>query len=156
MNCPICFDKIHISAIGSCSHHFCYLCLVDWCKRGGVSCPVCKTDITSIRKDMEFDQLNGNNYIELESIQPSLKITFPFNSQAGITLENNIKNFTIRQPGVKVSRISKDKWCYKSGLRQGDIILFINKIPCINHHQVINIIDNAVKSNTSITLILQK
>ena len=155
MNCPICFEKINISAIGACCHHFCYNCLLDWCKRGGTSCPICKTDITVIRKDMEFDQLNGTNLIELESIQSSIKITFPFNSQAGITLENNSKNFK-RIPGVRVSKINKDKWCFKSGLKQGDVILFINKIPCINHEQVIKIIDNAVKSNTHIVLILQK
>ena len=155
MDCPICYDNIKISAIGSCTHHFCYSCLIDWCKKGGTSCPVCKTPINMIRKDIEFDMILGNNIIELENIQRTIRINFFLNSEDGITLENNFQNGITRIPGVKVGKINKDKICYKNGIRKGDIILFINKIPCIDHAQVIKIIDNAVSANSSITLIMQ-
>ena len=55
------------------------------------------------------------------------------------------RNFKKRLPGVKVVKISKEKNCYKSGLRIGDVILFINRIPCINHEQVIKIVNTAIK-----------
>ena len=33
MECPICYDTIQYSAIGSCTHHFCIKCIIDWCKK---------------------------------------------------------------------------------------------------------------------------
>ena len=36
MDCPICFNLINNSAIGSCTHHFCLSCLVKWCEFGGI------------------------------------------------------------------------------------------------------------------------
>ena len=30
MECPICYEYITISAIPSCTHHFCYSCLAKW------------------------------------------------------------------------------------------------------------------------------
>lgn len=38
MECPICYDKIKNSAIGTCTHHFCLKCIIDWCKKGGEDC----------------------------------------------------------------------------------------------------------------------
>lgn len=158
MECPICYDKIKYSAIGSCTHHFCIKCIIDWCKNGGEKCPVCKFPIEVIRRDIEFDSLNGSNNIELESLLPNIRITFLKDKEAGITLENNysLTNFGRRLPGVKIIKIDKNKWSYKCGLRFGDIILFINKIPCITHKQVIEIIDNAVLSNSTVNLIINK
>ena len=158
MSCPICLDKINCSVIGSCTHHFCIKCLIDWCVKGGEHCPICKTRIETIRRDIEFDHLNGINEIELEKLVTIIKINFPKDSEAGITLENNysLYNMGKRLPGVKITRINKNKQCFKSGLRYGDILLFINNVPCVNHEQVINIINNAIKSNLHINIILDR
>ena len=156
MDCPICYEKINCSVIGSCTHHFCFICLMRWCKQGGEFCPICKVRIETLKRDYDFDKLNGSLDIELEKLQPTIIIEFPKDSEAGITLENNysILNFGKRLPGVKVIKINKDKQCYKEGLRVGNIILFINKVPCINHEQVITIINNAIISNTKVNLII--
>ena len=58
MECPICYNLICDSAIGSCTHHFCYNCIIQWCQFGGTKCPICKISITHIRPDTEFDILN--------------------------------------------------------------------------------------------------
>lgn len=158
MECPICYEKINYSAIGTCTHHFCLKCLISWCKQGGELCPICKTRIEIIRRDLEFDKLNGQLDIELEQLVSAIKINFPKDTEAGITLENNCSMFQLgkRIPGVKVIKINKNKQCYKEGLRYGDIILFINKIPCVNHEQVIHIINNAIKSNAIINIVLER
>ena len=57
MDCPICFNIIKKSAIGSCTHHFCISCLIKWCEFGGTKCPTCKLPIIEIRPDKEFDEI---------------------------------------------------------------------------------------------------
>ena len=168
MECPICYNIIIQSGIGSCTHHFCMNCLIKWCNEGGINCPICKELILFIRPDKEFDALNALNVLEENENQeneqlkleptlilPTIKITFIENSDAGITLENNCKRFMgIRIPGVKVKNIDKNKICYLAGLRKHNIILFVNNIPCIDHEQVIRIIDNIVSKNGRMTLIM--
>ena len=157
MECPICYDTIQYSAIGTCTHHFCFKCLLNWVQNNGEKCPICKTRILSIRRDLEFDKLIGNNEIELDKLIKTIKINFNKDERAGITLTNNFsKNYLQKKiPGVKVSNIVKNQNCFKYGVKKGDIILFINNIPCINHEQVIQIIDEAVKSNSFINLSIQ-
>ena len=152
MDCPICYNMIINSAIGTCTHHFCLECLLKWCERGGISCPTCKTLIRSIKRDLEFDKLNGCESFELDAIMPMIKINFEKDTTAGITLANNHTYLGLgdRAPGVVVSKLNERDQCYKGGLRKKDIILFINKIPCMDHKQAINIINTAVVENASI------
>lgn len=100
---------------------------VKWCEFGGTQCPTCKTLLTEIKYDREFDNLvsiinqeNTENYEYLPS-------------KAGITIHNNYDWFDKRGPGVVISKINDNYECYKGGLREKDIIIFINNIPCINH-----------------------
>lgn len=155
MDCIICQSKIKESGIGSCRHHFCFSCLINWCENGGTSCPICKTFIYEIKRDLEFDILLNQIYKKDKETQDNFKslinflptntinIYFNKNEKAGITLENNFrsKNLLKRGPGVKIIKInSKDK-CYTSGLRINDVIISLNNIPCIDHKQSIDIID---------------
>ena len=83
--------------------------------------------LTSIKRDYEFDRLIGNNNIELEKLIKQIKVNFyDEGSTAGITLANNY-NLGKRLPGIKVTNLKLNGNCYQSGLRKGDIILFINK-----------------------------
>ena len=59
MECSICYNIIENSCIGSCTHHFCYNCLLKWCSQGGKHCPMCKEFIYQIRLDKEFDNINN-------------------------------------------------------------------------------------------------
>jgi len=131
-------------------------CLLRWCEIGDTKCPVCKAPISVIRRDLEFDKLNGCNTFELDKIMPTVKIIFAKDTIAGITLENNYTYMGLgdRAPGVIVSKLTDRDQCAKQGLRKKDIILFINKIPCMDHIQVINIINSAVASNGSISCTL--
>jgi len=140
------------SAIGSCTHHFCLECLLKWCENDGITCPTCKTPIRSIKRDIEFDKLNGCDSFELDDIVPMIQISFDKDAIAGITLANNHTYMGLgdRAPGVVISKLNEHDQCYKNGLRKRDIILFINKIPCMDHKQVINIINTAVAENSTI------
>lgn len=162
MECPICYNIIKQSAIGTCTHHFCFTCLIKWCEYGGVKCPTCKVPITQIRFDQEFDNINNINNIENSSRVnnpcPEIIVTFERNSQAGITLENNydMMGFGHRGPGVRVSKINESHQCYKNGLRKKDIILFINNVPCSDHKQAIDIINQCALSTSSMKCSLLK
>tara|TARA_B100001093_G_scaffold4427_1_gene4570 strand:- start:3880 stop:4242 length:363 start_codon:yes stop_codon:yes gene_type:complete len=104
---------------------------------GGIKCPICQTPIYEIRLDREFDIINGSpsTPINAEFLK---KINVQFSSiKPGITL---IKN---KGPGVKVKSLKHNEQCYLSGLREGDIIMFIGGVPCVNHKDVVFIIDNA-------------
>lgn len=158
MECPICFNIIYKSAIPSCTHHFCYSCLKNWCLNNGTSCPICKKNIYEIKFDREFDIINNknniNNFDMIDNFH-KIYINFDKNDEAGITLENNYyKNQ--RRPGVKIKKLKYEKKMYDSGLRNGDIILFINNIPCLDHYNSINIINYASSNGTSIECELLK
>ena len=149
MECPICFNIIANSAIGSCTHHFCFPCLIKWCEYGGTRCPTCKLPITQIRLDQEFDSINNSdNFSTINNCCSEIIVKFDKNSLAGITLENNcdLMGFGSRGPGVRVSKIHESYQCYKNGLRKKDVILFINNIPCTDHKQAIDIINNCAIS----------
>lgn len=155
MECPICLENINNSAIGGCTHHFCLSCILDYCKRGNENCPICKTHIISIKRDFEFDKLIGNNNIELEKFLRIIKVNFTNEgTTAGITLANNY-SYGKRIPGIKITGLKNFGLCFKSGLKIGDVILFINKIPCLNHSQCIKIIDEFQKSNGVVNFYLQ-
>ena len=157
MECSICYNIITNSSIGSCAHHFCSKCLIEWCEHGGTTCPKCNIFISEIRPDMEFDYINNSksttsNYIIPDSINKYNKIitiNLKQNDKAGITLKNNYINY-LRAPGVRISKINNLYKFYKSGLRKNDILISINNIPCINHKQTIDIIDACILSNKQI------
>ena len=166
MDCPICFNVIKKSAMGSCTHHFCLPCLLKWCEFGGTKCPKCKVLLSEIKLDREFDDIISLVEQETENIsinrpqgnESNIVITFGKDTAAGITLENNYNwlGLGTRGPGVVISKINEDKQCYKDGLRKKDIIIFINNIPCINHEQTVKIIDYLVKSNSTMNCTLLK
>ena len=167
MDCPICLNNIKNSALGSCMHHFCFDCIVNWCEFGGTRCPQCNVSIARICLDKEFDQLNKDAGNDINNTNKDHKyrtpryniiVNFSKNNLAGITLENNYDylGFGSRGPGVVISNINKNDQCYKSGLRKGNIILFINNIPCMDHKQAIDIVNNSVVSNTTIICSLLK
>ena len=54
--CPICLCPITNAAVGSCSHHFCHACLLEWCRQTPL-CPKCRTPICEIRLDQEFEEV---------------------------------------------------------------------------------------------------
>jgi hypothetical protein len=157
MDCAICFNHITTSCVGSCNHHFCAECLIQWCKTNNV-CPKCKCVIREIKPDPEFDNLTcillstlsgtsddlGNKFIfnllHAKNCREII-IDFPPNSKAGITLTNN------SGPGVKITKLSGDGRARASGLVSGNIIISINNVPCINHKQVIGIFDECMFSN---------
>ena len=160
MECPICYNIISNSCIGSCTHHFCLPCLVEWCEHNGTECPVCKTFIREIRPDIEFSTINcpGSSNISTYNFGHKITVDFSNGGKAGITLKNNYDFYSLgkRRPGVIITKISHKDICYKYGLQKGDVILFVNNIPCIDHKQTIDIIDRCVTAGIKLNCILLK
>ena len=187
MECSICYNIIQKSAVGSCNHHYCFQCLIRWC-RFSDSCPKCKTFISAISFDPEYDLLikelsklnvdieqigndDGRSYDKNEVIKKGkgvkekgkgiqdsvhgggnireVTMTFVNKDQAGLTIKNNAKG-----PGIKVSGIDRGGRAEESGIKKGDIILFINNIPCINHVQSVAIIKECMRANKNAVCML--
>ena len=154
IDCPICFNIITNSAIGSCTHHFCKNCLIRWCEFGGTTCPTCKMPISHIRSDPEFDSINNPEISSSNSCySKKLIVDFKKEDTAGVTLTNNYKfgGLGYRGPGVIIAKINEKCKCYESGLRKNDVLIYINNIPCIDHKQCIDIINSC--ANGSILMI---
>ena len=169
MECPICYNLIKNSVTGLCYHHFCSTCLIRWCTVGGTNCPTCKMPIIYIKQDKEFDQLNGcETSINLNNDYPTIIVNYTTESKPKENIKRNIKeNITIknnykykdiktRVPGVIISQLTENHNFYKNGLRKNDIILFINNIPCIDHKQVVDIINKCIVVNLPISCTLLK
>ena len=139
MECPICFNLIENSCVGSCMHHFCYACLIKWLERSE-SCPTCKKPIFEIKFDREFDSINNPEpCVFLQDVTRKITMTFNnSNDHPGIVISTNKTG-----PGIKIVNLNKKDLCYRSGLRIGDVIIFLNSIPCYSHQQSIQIIKNA-------------
>ena len=160
MECAICYNIIKNSCIGSCTHHFCFPCLIKWITYGGTNCPLCKTFIQEIRFDKDFDLLvskinrDVSYSVVSNEIQCNLSkhiiINEPNDKCIKITLENN------NGPGVKIQNLHKKGSAFLEGLRPNDVIIFLNNIPCINHLQSIEVINNCIKSNTSLDFMILK
>lgn len=157
MDCSICLEKIKNSCIGSCTHHFCFPCLIKWILHGGLNCPLCKTFIKEIRFDLDFDllltKINGEinypivpNQISTSSCKHIL-IKTP-NNPLNIIFENN------NGPGIKIKDVNKKGLAFLSGLRKRDVILFINNIPAVDHFQSILVVDNCTKSYTTLDFLI--
>lgn len=150
----MCMDLIENSCVGSCMHHHCYNCLTKWIYMGGNSCPTCKTFIYEIKLDKEFDEIN-NNIDRPIVCEYTKKITVDFIGPIppDITLCN------YKGPGIKINFIKKRDKCYMDGLREKDIILFMDGVPCVNHCDSIKLIDKAFADKRKILfeiLILKK
>jgi len=145
--------------VGSCTHHFCFACLIKWCLHDGKRCPLCKTFINEIRFDKDYDLLISkiNKDISFEVIDDKIQcnrckhiiIEYP-NGYIGLTLEN--KN----GPGIIIQGINERGLGYKKGLRKKDNILFLNNIPCVSHSQTIEIINNCQQVNKRMDFLILK
>ena len=155
MECGICLSNIVKSCYGSCSHHYCFDCLIRWCRNSN-KCPKCRCIINEIVRDKEFDELlyrlqnQSSDVICTDTgidtgidkeIDDLLKITIcyddnlPNNIYLYLTIANN------NGPGVVIKRAEIYGRAYHYGLRKKDIILYINNVPCTNHHMAIDIIN---------------
>ena len=160
MECPICLEYIKISCIPSCTHHFCFECINEWClKNDDPQCPICKISIRELKFDKQFDELNYkllkiNNNSEISdkyinysnSLKKNKKIYIDFNNSnqhipIGIVVKNN------KGPGVKILKITNNKMAFFSGLEKNDVILYINNLECNSHKQCINILENLRSCN---------
>jgi hypothetical protein len=146
--CPICLEQIKYASVGSCMHHYCYLCLIKYCKLNN-ECPICKTKIHEIKLDKEFDILiNGDTISTLKYpneilLYPILNINDP-----GLTIKNNSNG-----PGVIITKIKSTGLFQKYSFKKKDILLFINNVPCCNHIHVMKQIMDLFQSNKPLKII---
>lgn len=142
MECPICFEVISNSCYASCSHHFCYKCLKKWCNKGGIRCPMCKDRMFQIILDKEFDLKNNpKNKEKLEKeYTKTIYVSFNDDISPGITLTDRTPTTKeVHVSGVVVSNLEKNKKL-REYLKQSDVILYLNGVPCIKSCDAIDLI----------------
>lgn len=151
MECAICLCNIEQSATGSCSHHFCYDCLMDWCK-ANTTCPKCRFEIREVRLDPEYDELlHGGAPSEraASTKHPTIRLRLDPEHRAGITLTNPQSG-----PGVLVAYLKPSGRAYHCGLRVADVIVSINGLPATSHEQSIRIIEEATQCSRDVVCTL--
>ena len=147
--CAICLENIKYASIPSCTHHFCYFCLYKHCKLSN-ECPLCKTKIHEIKLDREFENLiNGDTLPTLQHKNEVILYHHENIIDPGLTIKNSPKG-----PGVIITKIKSSGLFYKYNIKVGDIILFINEVPCSNHIFVMEQIMNLFQSKKIIKIIL--
>jgi len=162
--CPICLCEIETSAIGSCTHHFCTECLLEWCAEKP-HCPTCRTVVREIRPDPEFDALNralrGATSADdaekptrrapaaTEKKHQYLTLRFGDGAVAGLTLASRDDG-----PGVRVARARHRDAAYMSGLRKGDILLSMNGVPCSDHMACVELVEAATRARRDVACIV--
>ena len=149
MECPICFEVIINTCQASCNHVFCYRCINKWCLRGKRECPICRTKMFQLVLNKEFGFKNNLNNKTLLVKPPTKLINVNFNDDlgAGITVkERGIYNTSPYNYGVLVSKLEPNKKL-KQYLKIGDVILYLNGIPCVNPLQTTEIINHYYETN---------
>ena len=97
--------------------------------------------------------INNNIIVNLDRV---IIVCFSNDEKAGITLENYYTNKSKKQYGVRVKNLIKRDNCYRSGLRIGNIILYMNNIQCIDHKQSIDIIEDCTNKHIPLICVLNK
>ena len=159
--CSICMETIYQAATGSCNHHWCLVCLLQYCGSATHSsaafhnqperplCPKCREPILGIRADTEYDALliaaglvRVDDPVLAERRRDAaaalalyrVTIHLPQGSHAGVTVSK-----WKHGPGVRVKSVLEADMAYRCGLREGDVIVSINGMPCrhpdaVTHH----------------------
>ncbi len=153
--CPICLENIKYATVGSCMHHFCYFCLFNHCKtcyKNNIyaKCPLCKEPINELKLDREFDKLITGPILPHFNLKNEIIIDCSCTiNDPGLTIKNNTKG-----PGIIIIKLNKYGLFQEYNFKIGDIILFINDIPCNNHTIVMKQIMNLFNSRKLIKNIL--
>ena len=138
MECPICFNYIKSSAIGSCYHHFCFKCISNWCLYDN-KCPLCKTLINQILYDKEFDNINNKLlYLKNYSDSSNNTDTFNINNDTNNDSNNDTNNHTNNHTNNRdISNILDINICFDDNSDKKFILtLKNNKGPGVYVHKI--------------------
>lgn len=168
MDCPICYNIIVKSYMCSNNHHFCRECLIRWCYFSNNICPKCKVKFFELKTDTEFDNINielansknitldNNTNVDSNNLNTEkIMIDFMYYKKSKIkprfTICNNSKGH-----GLKVIKVNKKDIFYQYNIKENDIILFVNKIPCKDPKSFIDIIQYYFINNKILELEILK
>jgi hypothetical protein len=62
-DCGICQDatELTIGTLNGCEHSFCFECLQTWLHLCSSTCPICKSEVTLLRKHILEQPMSGKN-----------------------------------------------------------------------------------------------
>lgn len=131
--CSICFEEITNVSSANCNHNFCHSCIMDWCNVGKVSCPLCRTRMFEIKQTSATDNVvaeNKKNKLLIIDLDTNEKIP-------GLIL---VRVEGDKTPGVLVDFIDDDS-IFVNILKEGDRLLYVNGLPCINSKDTVAVIN---------------
>lgn len=174
--CAICMETCHLAATGSCNHHFCLLCLLEYTasavhsdaefhnERERPLCPKCREPILAIRQDPEFDVLlhaaglvddadgdhaSRRRETALKLALHRLTLRMPHGTRVGITVSK-----WKHGPGVRVKEVVKGEQADQCGILVGDVIVHFNNAPCRHPEMLTSYMDALTKAQTDETAVL--
>jgi hypothetical protein len=151
LECSICFEIITKSSNANCSHHFCYDCLMKWCKSGGINCPMCRERMYQItqKDDMPTKDISDTEIPDKEKTTV-IMIDLDSEKMDGIALSKEVNDKTT---GLIIYDIHKSS-IFVGYLNVGDRILFLNGLPCINLRHAIDVIDHTFDNRGILTVVI--
>lgn len=148
--CGICLGRICQAAIGSCTHHFCFACLLQ-ASASRQACPKCRCRTKNLRPDPEFDALlcaAGLQPTEAEEevhrraiARFTLLLQLPAGTHPGIS----VKRWK-HGPGILVTEVREKDQAYRCGLRKDDCIVAMNGTAVTSSESFVSHIDGLSKT----------
>lgn len=172
--CLICLEPMRRTAIGSCPHHFCAVCLLECC-RLTPRCPRCQTQIKEVWLDAEYDAVlrsaqssaaagkvgwwsrsatnesgtdSGPVDARLASYLRVLRLPHKKRFVGQVSGAGITLKTCIGRPGVVIADLDVRDMGYLCGLRVGDVIVSMNGAACRNHRQSIALINRLSRTAT--------
>lgn len=113
-DCPICWQYKSLCTFTMCDHQVCHDCL-QMQLRKDARCALCRKVIVSCTPpfaEAKYDK----------------KITCHLSHKLGVYMKNG-------EEGVEITRLVNNSLAFKHGLKKGDVILSLNKLPCFTHQR---------------------
>ena len=149
--CAICMNAIAFACLGGgCAHHFCAACMLQ-CRKSSTECPKCRAPLGVLCLDSEYDALCGGATRRPNDLKPyTASFQLERGQHAGITLSNTPDG----DIGVRVSKAKRRDAAYQAGIREGDILVWLNGQPCRAHHDTVELIDKAKKGRNWLNFVV--
>jgi len=144
MECAVCLLEMTAPTVvlQPCCHHFCLGC-VDEFLRQDSRCPRCRRQVFQVACDTDFDCLlrnaaPGHTPKAVHDSPIVLRFEREACVSAGLTVRNRLGI------GVQICKIDRKGLGYRCGLRKGDVIVSMNRVPCRHHRHAIDMIQEAM------------
>jgi len=137
--CAVCLEPT-ANRLYPCQHLVCTSCEHEWHRRSH-ACPLCRQLVVCTDVHVARTPRDRTKYANL-----TLKVDFPPNSFAGVTLQNSAWFPEL----VYIKRLHAADRAALCGLKRGDYLLAIDGMPVTSHEVGVRLVEHASRTQQSI------